>query len=191
MPADILAFLDSRISVKGRDMTEPGPSKKELKTIIETALRVPDHGKLKPWRVVIIEKTGREKLNKAGLKLFERENPDASELALEKERSRFSHAPCLLVVASIFDKSVFDAIPKRDQLLSGGALCMNILHAAHALGYTGSWITGWPAYHKEFPKKLGLPKKAKICGFIYLGTPKKEPEDRKRPKWDDVVTILE
>jgi len=166
-------------------MGGPGPTTDELRTILRAGLRVPDHGKLAPWRIQVLDDQGQERLGEVVAEVFAAENPEAGaeEVGLERERPR--RAPVLLVVTSRILPG--HEIPEVEQMLSGGAVCQNILNAAHALGYAGQWLSEWPAFHAEIKRALGHDPDDEILGFIYLGTAATAPAERRRVGIDEVV----
>lgn len=179
-------FLLNRRSVKAKELSKPAPKGEDLELILRAATRVPDHGKLAPWRIKVLKKDGQKKLGELFAKRFAELNPkDATEKHLEHERERALRAPLLLVVLSTPVESI--KAPLWEQHMSVGAVCMNILHAAHMLGYAGNWLTEWPAFDDDICQALGGKNEDKIAGFIYLGTAKETPDDRERPKLSDVV----
>lgn len=179
-------YLLTRRSVKARELTSPAPGKEELEIILRAATRVPDHGKLAPWRIKVLHKDGQKKLGKLFAKRFAELNPkDATEKHAIHEQERAERAPLLLVVTSNPVESI--KAPLWEQELSAGAVCMNILHAANMLGYSANWLTEWPAFDYDIKQALGGKDEDKIAGFIYIGTAKGIPEDRERPKLSDVV----
>lgn len=183
---DALDLLLKRRSVPARNMVEPGPDAAALERILRAGTRVPDHGKLAPWRIQVLRKDGQRRLGEAMAEIFARETADATEALVEAMRQKPTLAPLLLVITH---KPQPGKIPELEQILSGGALCQNILMAAHAQGFCGSWITGWPAFHPRIVELLGHdPATDKILGFIYLGTPSEPMEDRPRPALSDVVS---
>ena len=181
-------FLKTRTSVKAVAMTEPGPSDEELKEIIAAGLRVPDHGKIGPWRIQIVKKEAQKKLGKLYGELFRKDNPTAPDDIVEFNAMRCQRAPIMLVVTSYPDAKRFDKVPHMEQRLSGGALCQNLLHGAHALGYAAQWLTGWPAYHPEVKKALGHSPDTEIIGFIFIGSASEKPMERERVGADKVVS---
>lgn len=180
-----LALLRTRRSGKPRDMIEPGPSEAELNEIFEIAVRTPDHGKLAPWRFVVVPKDQRAAFQQMLESAFRETDPDPSKGDLEAIERLAQQAPCLIVALSC---SVSPSkIPLWEQELSCGAAIMNLELAAHALGYTAGWITGWPAYSQAVLEAVGRPGE-RIAGFIYIGTPAFELEERPRPPLDQVVS---
>jgi nitroreductase len=181
-------FITSRTSVKAISMTEPGPSDAELQEIIAAGLRVPDHGKIGPWRIQIVKKDAQKKLGKVYEAAFRKDNPTAPDDVVEFNALRCQRAPVMLVVTSYPDARRFDKVPHMEQRLSGGALCQNLLHGAHALGYAAQWLTGWPAYHADVKKALGHAPETEIIGFIFIGTSNEKPMERERVGADKVVS---
>lgn len=142
-----LNALLTRRSTSVRDLTAPAPFDAELELILRAATRVPDHGKLAPWRIVVLRGEGAAKLGDLAADIYMRNTPQAEEKHREHERQRFLRAPlCLAVIATPVESI---KAPDWEQYLSAGAVCMNILHAAHALGYGGKWLTEWVAYDAE------------------------------------------
>jgi nitroreductase len=181
-----LSLLETRRSGRPRDMVEPGPSEAEMRRILGVASRTPDHGKLHPWRFVRVRREQRAAFADLLRRAYLADNPDAGRLELEAG-DRFAHQAPELVVA-ISAPTPGHKIPLWEQRLSCGAACMNLLHAAHALGYAGGWVTGWAAYSPMVRAAFGATgPEDRIAGFIFLGTPGAEQEERPRPAFDDVV----
>ncbi len=179
-----LALLRTRRSGKPRDMVEPGPDAAQLRTILEAAIRVPDHGKLNPWRFVVVGQDQRERLADLLTTAYRAEKPDAGRLEIESMAQFANQAPTLIVALST---PVADSkIPLWEQQLSVGAACMNLLTAAHASGFVGGWLTGWPAYSDAVRNAFGSPGE-RIAGFIFIGSPGRALEERPRPDYDKVV----
>lgn len=183
-----IELLLSRRSVVADNLAPPGPGEDELERILVAGLRVPDHGKVEPWRIQVPTPAGREALAELVAKLYRKDNPDASKKALKKERRRLLRGPTLLIVTSHPNPRKYKKVPRIEQELSGAAVCMNLLNAAHALGYAGQWLTGWPAYHPKLIEALGHGPDVKILGFIHLGTAAEEPRDRPRPELGEIVS---
>ena len=185
---DALDLLRTRRSPKIPDLVEPGPGAAELDQILTVAARVPDHGKLVPWRFLVIEGEGRKKASEIVLSVYRADNPNPTGPEIEKETKRLGEAPvCVAVIARPMRHP---KIPEWEQQLSAGAACMNLVSAAHALGFGANWVTGWPAYDRRVLDALGLKPEERIAGFIHIGTPRQKPEDRPRPALADVVTRL-
>jgi nitroreductase len=185
---DALELLSQRRSSRAAELTEPGPEGPALQRILEAAIRVPDHGKLGPWRLLVLQGTDRAW---AGMRLAERFkalNPDASDALVTLEAERFLRAP--VVVAVIHRPIPSEKIPAWEQQLSAGAVCQNLLLAAHASGFAGQWLTGWSAYDGPFLEALGFAPEDRLAGWIYLGTPEREPTPRVRPALEKVLLTL-
>ncbi|MBI3700130.1 MAG: nitroreductase [Afipia sp.] len=181
-----LDLLRTRRSIKPFEMSGPGPSPAELDTILTIGARTPDHGKIVPWRFIVFEGGARQKAGDIFVRAFRAKNPSASEDQIMKERSRFTDAP--LVIAVVSKTAPNPKVPAWEQELSAGASCMNIVHAAHALGYAANWLTGWIAFDRDVLGALGVRADEKVAGFIHIGKANKPPEDRARPNLMDIVT---
>lgn len=181
-----LALLRTRRSGRPRDMVAPGPDEDELRQMLEIAARTPDHGKLAPWRFVYVRTEKRPSFQALLERAYRAEKePDPGRLELEGVHRFANQAPALVVVVS---SPVAEAkIPVWEQELSCGAACMNLLLAAHAMGYTGGWITGWPAY-SELVKQAFARGNERIAGFIFIGTPAFALEERPRPALGNIVS---
>lgn len=175
--ATILSFLKTRRSGRPRDMVEPGPSEAEVAEIIEIAARTPDHGALFPWRFVVVPKERRDDFARLLRDAFHGDAPVVDPRKLESVERTARQAPCLIVVLSA--PIAGHKIPVWEQELSAGAACMNLLHAAHALGYVGGWISGWPAYSETVRSAFGG-NGERIAGLIFVGTPAQPLEERPR-----------
>jgi nitroreductase len=181
-----LTYLLTRRTAKAKDMVAPGPSEEQMRTILTAAMRTPDHGKLAPWRFVIVGADQRGALN-AMLQRAARSETSADAKTDIAAVTQFAmQAPTLVVVLSTPQPS--SKVPLWEQQLSAGAACMNLAHAAHALGYGACWLTGWPAYSADVAAAFGAGPDDRIAGFIFLGTPGKEIEERPRPDYDAVVS---
>lgn len=183
---DAIALLLSRRSGSAKAMKEPGPSKKQLAQILQAGGRAPDHGKLFPWRFIVFEGKGRERAGDILADVAEAEGERDKQV--EEERGRFLRAPVVIGVVSAAREQ--HKIPVWEQELSAGAVCQNILIAATALGFVGNWLSEWYAYHPAVKHRLGLKAGERIAGFIYIGTPKDELEERPRPDMDGIVTVF-
>ena len=181
-----LSLLETRRSGKPRDLVAPGPDAQALRRMVTIAARTPDHGKLVPWRFVIVPRKSRPTLA-AVLEAALREK-EAAPLRGEIEAARrfATQAPALVVVVSSPKESL--KIPAWEQQLSSGAAAMNLLHAAHASGFAGGWVTGWMAYSDAVARGLGLGAEERIAGFVFIGTPVLPLEERARPMLADVLT---
>lgn len=181
-----LSRLLQRRSVPSRWLGEPGPSEQEIETLLRVASRVPDHGKLVPWRFILIQGEGRRRLGSVLAEAFQADNPGADAEKVAAERERFANAPLVVAVVSRVVPHV--KIPDWEQVLSAGAVCMNLLNAATFLGYGASWLTGWAAFDRRVLDALGLKPDERIAGFVHIGTAKEMPSDRDRPRLEDIVT---
>ena len=165
-------------------MVAPGPDAAQLATILQAASRVPDHGKLAPWRFVIVAADQRSALSDLLVNAYRAEKPAAGKLELEAMQQFAHQAPSLIVALSSPKRD--SKIPLWEQELSAGAACMQLLNAAHALGFVGGWLTGWPSYSAQVRDAFGNAEE-KIAGFIFLGSPSRPLEERPRPAAADVV----
>lgn len=183
---DVIDFLKTRRSVKPREMNGAGPSASELETILTIGTRVPDHGKLAPWRFIVFEGDARARAGDIIAKVFARNNPSASAAEIEVEQRRLMEAP--LVIGVVSSTKSHPKVPPWEQQLSAGASAMNIVTAATALGYGANWLTGWFAFDRGVLNELGLNANEQLAGFIHIGTPSRPVEDRPRPALSDLVT---
>jgi nitroreductase len=177
LSAETLALLARRRSTKIAHMAAPGPSEAELDALLKLTARVPDHGKLGPWRFVVIAGDARVR---AGEKLAGVIASDAGvdEMRLNAARTLLTRAPvCVMVVASPVESF---KVPEWEQLLSSAAACFSLLISAHALGYAGCWLTEWPTYDARARAALGLAEHERIAGFVYLGTAREPAIERFR-----------
>lgn len=183
--SSLRSHLATRRSGKARDMVAPGPDAAQLADIIGLALRTPDHGKLAPWRIVTIADDQREPFAKLLKDAWVAENPGAAGMDLSA-LDQFAHqAPSLVVLICTPVKD--SKIPVWEQQMSAGAVGMNLLHAAHAHGFVGSWLTGWAAYSPEVARAFGAGDGDTIVGYFFLGTAGGALSERPRPEYDDVV----
>jgi nitroreductase len=180
-----LSLLTTRRSGKPRDMVAPGPSDTELHAILAIAARVPDHGKLAPWRFVIVGADQREALAKVLTDAYRASKPDVSDAELETVVQFAHQAPTLVVVLS--SPQVPSKIPLWEQELSAGAACLQLLNAATAHGYVGGWLTGWASVDDRVRDAFGKAPE-KIAGFVFLGSPGRPLEERPRPDLDEVIS---
>ena len=180
-----LSLLSTRRSGKPRDLVAPGPDDDQLQQILEIAARTPDHGKLAPWRFVIVPADKRAALAETITNAYRAERPQAARLEIEALEQFATQAPTLVVVLS--SPKVESHIPLWEQQLSAGAAGMNLLHAAHALGFAGGWLTGWAAYSDAVRDAFGS-EPERIAGYIFLGTPAKQLEERPRPDLQNIIS---
>ena len=168
------------------ELSGPGPSAAQIDTLLTVAARVPDHGKLAPWRFIVFEGEARRAAGDAIAAAFQSRYPGAKPEHVEAERNRLLRAP--LVVAVVSRAGPHVKIPEWEQVLSAGAAAMNLVLAAHALGFAANWITEWYAYDRAVLDALGLAPHERIAGFVHIGTPPGPPEDRPRPALSEIVT---
>lgn len=183
---DALTALKTRRSVKPKELGPgPGPNDAALQTILTIATRVPDHGKLCPWRIVVLQGEGRAKMGEVAAARFAALHADANDKQIEAERQRFTRAPLVLAVLSTPKESV--KAPRWEQEMSAGAVCMNILHAAHAMGFGACWLSEWVGFDAAILEALGGAADDNIAGFIYIGEKVATPEERERPVLEMVI----
>lgn len=173
-----LALLATRRSGKPRDLVAPGPTRDQLVGMIQLAGRTPDHGKLAPWRFVIVPDERRDAFAARLVEAYRAERPAAARLELDAMYQFARQAPALVVALS--SPRLESHIPLWEQELSAGAACMNLLHAAHAHGFVAGWLTGWPAFSDAVRDLFGAAPE-RIAGFMFIGTPGRALEERPRP----------
>lgn len=183
---EALDLLKTRRSVKPMELAGPGPSAAEIDTILTIASRVPDHGKLHPWRFILFEGDSRLAAGEKIAAAYAAAHPEATEDQLAFERNRLARAP--LVIAVVSKAGAHVKIPEWEQVLSAGAAAMSLVFAAHALGYAANWITEWYAYDRNVLNGLGVAPQERIAGYIHIGRPARPPEDRPRPPLNEIVT---
>jgi len=179
-----LSLLETRRSGKPRELAGPGPTAEEMKRILTIAARTPDHGTLTPWRFVIVADDQRDALSALLLDALAEDNPEATAAHREKEVNFAHYAGQLVVLVSA--PTPDHKIPVWEQELSSGAAGMNLLLAAEALGYVAGWVTGWRAYSERVRAAFCEPGE-KIAGFIFIGHPERQLEDRERPALEKIA----
>jgi len=184
--ADAIELLKTRSSLKPAELAPPGPSTSEIETLLTVASRVPDHGKLTPWRFIVFEGDARLKAGEIIEATFRQKYPDATPEQVAYERNRLARAP--LVIAVVSRAGAHAKIPEWEQVLSAGASTMSLVLAAHALGYAANWITEWYAYDRRVLDALGLTENERIAGFVHIGTPAHAGADRPRPALGDITS---
>jgi len=183
----MLAQLQIRRSVKPDMMGLPGPDPEQLRTILSVAARVPDHKKLAPWRFIVFEGEARAVMGEEFAKACVAEDKmPPSDIRLAQERGRLLRAPVVVAVISAAREKA--PAPEWEQVLSAGAACMNLCHAANALGFATCWITEWVAYSPTVKAAMKLEAHERIAGFVYAGTAREKPDERERPDMAKVVT---
>jgi nitroreductase len=183
--SSVLAFLGTRKSASAKAMGEPGPAPEQLAEILRLGVRVPDHGKLAPWRFILWEGDARARFGGVMKARWAELHPEHGGQTLDAVHGLFMRAPTVLGVVSAAQEH--PKIPVWEQQLSAAAVCMNILHAATAMGLGCQWNTGWVAYDEGIAAAMGLRPHEKIAGLIYFGTPTGPLEERPRP---DPATLL-
>jgi len=184
MPLDV---LNQRRSVPSRQLGEPGPDDAELRELMTAAIRVPDHGKLVPWRLVLIRGEARAKLGTALAEMHLRHEPDAPPSVIEKDRNRFSYAPLIVAVVARIEED-HPKIPAQEQLLSAGLVAYNLLLGAQSLGFGAQWLTGWSAYDPEAAGLFGLAANERVVAFVHIGTAHEPAPERTRPALESVLS---
>ena len=179
-----LSLLETRRSGKPRELAGPGPTADEMKRILTIAARTPDHGTLTPWRFVTVADDQRDALAALLLEGLAEDNPEATAAHREKEVNFAHYAGQLVVLVSA--PTPDHKIPVWEQELSSGAAGMNLLLAAEALGYVAGWVTGWRAYSERVRAAFCEPGE-KIAGFIFIGHPERQLEDRERPALEKIA----
>lgn len=186
---DLLDLIDSRHSTPARQLGEPGPTPAQIERLLAAAIRVPDHGKLVPWRLLTIAGETRIALGEKIAQIHQRLEPEIAAALLTKDRERFSFAPLIVaVIACIYENH--PKIPAQEQLLSAGCVAYNLLLGARALGFGAQWLTGWAAYDAGTAALFGLARHERIVAFVHVGTPKETAPERTRPALRDVVGEL-
>ena len=184
---NLMDFLLSRRSVSAKTLVEPAPDKLSLENILKAAARSPDHGKLVPWRFLILEKKVMPSIAKKILEIGTLSAIDPEKL--NRNANTFLNAP--LIVAVVSSPSSIERIPLVEQHLSAGAVCAALLNAAHAEGWGANWLTGWMSYDKNFLQTvLNLSESEFVAGFIHIGTKTVEPKDRERPDIKNITSWL-
>ena len=185
---ETFAFLQNRRSVPAKTMSGPGPDENQVRALIEIASRVPDHGKIAPWRFIQYGPDYCLKLGEMIEARFKEINAGFNDDILEIERTRFTRVP--VVIAVISAPKEHPKVPEWEQVLSAGAAAMNLLTAANALGYDAQWLTEWVAFDDVLAPKFGVKPGEKIAGFVHIGTKKMPKTKRDRPQIDDVFSIM-
>ncbi|MBB3778298.1 nitroreductase [Xanthomonas campestris] len=174
-----LQALDARRSVPSKQLGEPGPDYDTLLRMLASAVRVPDHGKLVPFRFLRISGDARQALGDFLAERTQAADPLAPPAAVEKDRNRFNDAPLVIVVIAALRPG--HKVPEQEQLLTAGCVCFALLQAAQAHGFGAQWLTAWMAYDPAVTGYLGLEQNERIAGFIHIGTPRMQVPERERP----------
>jgi|SRR5690242_15737834 len=183
----VLDFLRARHSTPTMQLGEPAPDPAQLRQLLEAAIRVPDHGKLAPWRLIVMR--GREKAiyGERLAQLHARIDPLAAPKQLDKDRQRFNAAPMVVAVVADIEEN-HPKIPAQEQLLSAGCVAYNLLIGAQSSGFGAQWLTGWSCYDREAAKLLGLADNERTIAYIHIGTPREHAPERERPLPDEVIS---
>jgi nitroreductase len=187
MDERLAGYLMTRRTIPAAQMGPPWPGPEILRAMLKIAARVPDHGKLAPWRFVVYEPESRAALVD-GLVRIAGTAADEKERRYRADKARaFAETP---LIVGVISAPVVDhpKIPLWEQQLSAGAVCLNLLHAAAAHGFAAQWLTGWFAYDQEGRHWLGLSGGERVAGFIHIGTPTMPPSERERPDLDAITT---
>ena len=186
MNKHIIAYLESRRTVPAAQLGEPGPDADTLARLLKIAARVPDHGKLTPWRFIVYDQPSRQAAV-TWLQRLAAQGEDPSEAGKRANKAQiFANAP--LVVGVVSAAAAHPKIPLWEQQLSSAAVCLNLVHAAHAFGFSAQWLTGWYAYDADARAYFGLDAGERIAGFVHIGTPNMPPAERDRPDVESLTT---
>jgi len=178
-------LLKSRRSVPSRQLGEPGPSAAQLDELFATAIRVPDHGKMTPWRLLLVRGAARADLGERLAEIHRRSDPATPDAVIAKDRDRFNFAP--LIVAVIARVQPNPKVPDQEQIISAGCVAYNLLLGAQALGFGAQILTGWAAYDRQVAKLLGLADHERVVAFVHIGTAREAAPERTRP---DVASVV-
>ena len=187
MDEGLVRYLRTRRTIPAQQLGEPAPDRETLRAMLQIAARVPDHGKLTPWRFIVYDRQDRERVIQ-GLVHIAEAGPDEKERRVRAEKAKgFGDAPLIVAVVSapIPDHP---KIPLWEQQLSSAAVCLNLVHAAWAYGFAAQWLTGWFAYDEKTMRWLGLKDGERVAGFIHIGTPTAPPSERDRPDVEALTT---
>ncbi len=183
---EVLDYLATRRSTPAAFLTEPGPDNEQLAEILKIGVRVPDHAKLNPWRLMIYRGGARQAVGKRLAEIARANNPSIDEAELEAERNQFLPAPLTVGVLSAPVEHI--KVPEFEQLLSAAAVALNLVHAANAAGFSAHWVTRWFAYDQAAAKMLGARQGERFVAFVHMGTPTKRLEDKPAPDMEKTVT---
>ncbi len=184
---NLLDLLDQRRSTPAQQLGEPGPNTAQLERLLTAALRVPDHGRLQPFRIVAIQGAARAPFAEAVATIHAQVDPQAPAAALDKDRRRFGTPPLILVVVARID-ATHAKVPAQEQLLSAGCVAYNLLLGAQALGFGAQWLTGWAAYDHAIAALLGLAAHERVVGFVHVGSTTEVAPERTRPTLAEAVS---
>ncbi|MDX0426599.1 nitroreductase family protein [Sinorhizobium medicae] len=182
----LVDYLACRRSIPAFQMGEPGPGRAEVEEMVKLASRVPDHGKLAPWRFIVYRGEERARISAELKKMALAAKPDMPDEMIKVEETRLTRAP--VVVAVVSKAAPHFKIPEWEQQMSAGAVCLNLLMAANALGFASNWLTEWYAFDERAYPLLGVAPGERIAGFIHIGTAMVPPTERPRPELEEIVT---
>jgi nitroreductase len=182
----VIDYLKTRRSVTLPFLAEPGPNSAQLEEMLTMATRVPDHGKLAPWRLVTYSGDARVEIGERLAHIVKQKDPDVDADRLNVERQQFLPAP--LTVGVISSPKAHPKIPEFEQLISAGCVALNLVHAANAMGFGAHWITRWFCYDSIAASMLGAREGERFVGFVHIGTPQTRLEERERPDLKTVVS---
>lgn len=182
----LIDYLSTRRSIPAFQMSAPGPSKGEVEEMLTLASRVPDHGKLAPWRFIVYRGEERRRISEELAKIAIGDKPELSEEMVKVENTRLTRAP--VVVAVVSRAAPHFKIPEWEQVMSAGAVCLNLVMAANAHGFASNWLTEWYAFDSRAYPIRGVKEGEKVAGFIHIGTPTVPPTERPRPELSEIVT---
>jgi nitroreductase len=184
--SSLLSFLKTRKSASAKAMGSPGPDAAQLQDILTIAVRVPDHGKLSPWRFVLFEGSARAEVGERFSQRFASLHPDYPAESIAFQKQLFLRAP--VVIAVVSTAAEHTKIPVWEQQMSAAAVCYNVVLAAQAQGFDAQWQSDWIAYDEGAKAIMGISATEKVAGIIYIGTSTVALEDRPRPDVDALLT---
>ena len=182
----LIDYLSTRRSIPAFQMAEPGPDRATVEDMLKLASRVPDHGKLAPWRFIVYRGDERQRISEELAAIAIADKPELSDEMVKVENTRLMRAP--VVVAVVSRAAPHFKIPEWEQVMSAGAVCLNLVMAANAHGYASNWLTEWYAFDERAYPILGLEPGEKVAGFIHVGTATMPPTERPRPELSEIVT---
>ncbi len=183
---EVLEYLATRRSTPSAFLIEPGPSEGQLAEILKLGVRVPDHAKLNPWRLVVYKGDARAAVGEKLAEIAKANNPEIDDKQLETERNRLLPAPITIGVISAPVEHI--KVPEFEQLLSAAGVALNLVHAANAAGFAAHWVTRWFAYDETAAAMLGAKPGERFVAFIHMGTPTTRLEDKPAPDMEKIVT---
>ncbi len=183
----VLDFLRARHSTPTMQLGEPAPDRAQLRQLLEAAIRVPDHGKLAPWRLIVMQGADKAAYGERLAQLRALVDPRAAPKQVDKDRQRFNAAPVVVAVVARIEEN-HPKIPAQEQLLSAGCVACNLLIGSQSSGFGAQWLTGWSCYDREAAKLLGLADNERTIAYIHIGTPREHAPERERPVLEEVIS---